>query len=100
MEDEVCVFGRVAGEAHFEGWPASSFSLPAGVCRKMVMLPSSEGWPPPWGWKIVSSVVRMKSCSGSGSAALNRLRFASDSSESGQKEVILVFSVRIDASCW
>lgn len=64
------------------------------------MLPSSEGWPPPWGWKIVSSQVRMKSWAGSGLAALKRLRFASERSEKGWKEVVLVVRVRREASCW
>lgn len=73
----------------------SSFALP-----RMVMLPSSEGWPPPWGWKIVSSVVRMKSWSGSGSAALKRLRLASDRSVRRLEDVTLVLNVRIEASCW
>ena len=42
----------------------------------------------------------MKSCSGSGSAALKRLRFASERSERGLNDVILVLNVRIEASCW
>lgn len=27
------------------------------------MVPMSEGWPPPWGWKIVAGVMRTWSAS-------------------------------------
>lgn len=49
---------------------------------------------------MVSSAVRIKSCSGSGLAALKRPRFASERSEKGRNEVIRVRSESIEASCW
>ena len=34
-------------------------SLPEGVGDVSVMVPLSDGWPPPWAWKIVEGVVSM-----------------------------------------
>jgi hypothetical protein len=38
-------------------WWIVNFGGFSGVV--VVMVPVSEGWPPPWAWKIVDGVVRM-----------------------------------------
>lgn len=43
----------------------SSDSLLVEVLVRMMILPVSDGCPPPWGWKIVDSAIR--ACVGKGS---------------------------------
>ena len=37
-----------------------------------VIVPVSDGWPPPWAWKIVDGVVRMKGVDSVSGGGLNR----------------------------
>ena len=63
-----------------------------------VMVPRSEGWPPPWGWKIVSFVATP--------TGLEEITFlkrdcsASGRLEMGRQEITVLVSSRSVASCW
>ena len=61
------------------------------------MVPSSEGWPPPWGWKMVFSVTTAKSPS---VPCLNRARLASSRAENGQMADMTVWRVWSLALWW
>lgn len=60
-------------------------------------MPTSEGWPPPWGWNIVDVVVRTESAS---VPDLKRARLASARVSKGVEFIIFVLCVVKNPSRW
>jgi hypothetical protein len=54
----------------------------------LTIVPTSEGWPPPWAWKIVDDVVRIMGSEGISGGGLKRRRVSSGKEERGCNEVM------------
>lgn len=106
-------FSRVGDD---EGWiwvPACRIAESVGDFRTEVTLnskgsapwmafivPTSLGCPPPFGWKIVSAVVRMAVRASSSGGSLKSALSVSERVDRAREDVMVVGRLRWEASYW